>query len=155
MTSMALHDNLLGGESYFIVEIKSLKRILDEADNVEPLLCIIDEVLRGTNTIERIAASSEILSALNLPHVVCFAATHDIELSLILKDVYENYHFEEEVLENDVKFNYLLKPGSANSRNAITLLEKLGYDKKIVKGAREEAEIFETKAVWKPVKGGR
>ena len=153
MTSMALHDNLLGGESYFIVEIKSLKRIMDEAEKGEPLLCIIDEVLRGTNTIERIAASSEILNALSLSHVVCFAATHDIELSQILKDVYENYHFEEEVTGQDVRFNYMLKPGNASSRNAITLLEMLGYDKSIVKDARAEAGVFETEGIWKPLKG--
>lgn len=55
---MALRDDIESGESYFIVEIKSLKRILDESKKPEPLLCIIDEVLRGTNTIERIAASS-------------------------------------------------------------------------------------------------
>ena len=78
MTSMALRDDLSGGESYFIVEIRSLKRIIDESKKEEPLLCIIDEVLRGTNTIERIAASSRILSALNQKWVLPFAATHDI-----------------------------------------------------------------------------
>ncbi len=55
---MALRDDLESGESYFIVEIRSLKRILDEAEKVGCLLCIIDEVLRGTNTIERIEALS-------------------------------------------------------------------------------------------------
>ena len=47
MTSMALRDDIESGESYFIVEIKSLKRILEESKKREPLLCIIDEVLRG------------------------------------------------------------------------------------------------------------
>ena len=68
MTSMALRDDLESGESYFIVEIRSLKRILDEADRDGNLLCIIDEVLRGTNTIERIAASSEILWSICRSH---------------------------------------------------------------------------------------
>ena len=77
MTSMALRDDLESKESYYIVEIKSLKRILDSAKEETPLLCIVDEVLRGTNTIERIAASSEILASLCLPHVLSFAATHD------------------------------------------------------------------------------
>ena len=59
-SSMALRDSLESGESYFIVEIRSLKRILDAsaADGERPVLCCFDEVLRGTNTIERIAASS-------------------------------------------------------------------------------------------------
>ena len=64
MTSMALRDNLEGGESYYIVEIKSLQRILEECKKDQPVLCIVDEVLRGTNTIERIAASSRILKYL-------------------------------------------------------------------------------------------
>ena len=59
-SSMALKDNLMGNESYFIVEIKSLKRIYESADEKVPMLCLIDEVLRGTNTVERIAASSQI-----------------------------------------------------------------------------------------------
>lgn len=153
MTSMALRDDLQGGESYYIVEIKSIKRILEEAEKKVPLLCIVDEVLRGTNTIERIAASSRILNALNQPHVLPFAATHDIELSYILKDIYRNYHFEEEICEDDVKFNYLLLPGRATSRNAIALLEMIGYDKEVVKGARKAAEEFETAGVWKPLEG--
>lgn len=57
MTSMALRDNLAQGESYFVVEVKSLKRILEASREKTPLLCVIDEVLRGTNTTERIAAS--------------------------------------------------------------------------------------------------
>ena len=106
---MALRDDITGGESYFIVEIRSLKRILDESGRKEPLLCIIDEVLRGTNTIERIAASSRILKALDHDWVLPVAATHDIELSYILEKRYRNFHFEEEVLDDGVVFDYLLR----------------------------------------------
>lgn len=148
MTSMALRDDLLGGESYFIVEIKSLKRILDESRKQEPMLCIIDEVLRGTNTIERIAASSRILRELSCDWVLPMAATHDIELSYILEKYYRNYHFEEEVQEHQVIFNYLLKEGRASTRNAIRLLDMLQYDKKIVEDARGAAEGFEQTGVW-------
>ena len=110
MTSMALRDDLGSGESYYIVEIRSLKRILDAAKSGKNLLCIIDEVLRGTNTIERIGASSLNFTAhICRKNVLSFAATHDIELSYMLQEYYENYHFEEEVHEKDVVFNYLLK----------------------------------------------
>lgn len=149
MTSMALRDDLSGGESYFIVEIRSLKRILDESKKEEPMLCIIDEVLRGTNTIERIAASSRILSALNQNWVLPFAATHDIELSYILDAQYRNLHFEEEVCEHEVLFNYLLKEGRAVSRNAIKLLSMLEYDPEIVREAGEAAADFERTGTWK------
>jgi len=152
MTSMALRDDIESGESYFIVEIKSLKRISDESKKPEPLLCIIDEVLRGTNTIERIAASSRILAALHQNWVIPFAATHDIELSYILEDLYDNYHFEEEVKEKEVVFSYILKKGRATSRNAIRLLDMLEYDLGIVEGAAKAARDFEEKGVWESLK---
>ena len=152
MTSMALRDDIGGGDSYFTVEIKSLKRILDESKKEEPLLCIIDEVLRGTNTIERIAASSRILGRLNKKWILPFAATHDIELSYILKDIYTNYHFEEEIEGNQVIFNYLLKEGMATTRNAIRLLDMLGYEKEVVEEASLAAADFERTGVWGKIK---
>mgnify|MGYP005757427705 FL=1 len=151
MTSMALRDDLSGGESYFIVEIRSLKRILDESRKEEPFLCIIDEVLRGTNTIERIAASSRILSVLDRPWILPAAATHDIELSYILSKKYENYHFEEEIQDDQVVFNYLLQRGRTTTRNAIRLLGVLGYDDGIVKDAAQAAADFEKTGIWKEV----
>ena len=151
MTSMALRDDISSGESYFIVEIRSLKRILDESRKKEPLLCVIDEVLRGTNTIERIAASSQILSALQEKWILPFAATHDIELSYILDEIYTNYHFEEEVREREVVFNYLLQPGRATTRNAIRLLDMLGYDQELVKNAGNAAADFERTGIWKKI----
>lgn len=63
-TSMALRDDLQSQESYYIVEIKSLKRILDHVGEEVPMICFVDEVLRGTNTVERIAASSQILKSM-------------------------------------------------------------------------------------------
>ncbi len=148
LTSMALRDDLTSGESYYIVEIKSLKRILKECELGVPVLCIVDEVLRGTNTIERIAASSRILRSLAKENVLPLAATHDIELSYILEDIYENYHFEEEIVENDVLFNYLIKSGRATSRNAIKLLEIIGYDKEIIEDAQAAARDFEATGRW-------
>lgn len=151
MTSMALRDDLESKESYYIVEIKSLKRILDSAKEETPLLCIVDEVLRGTNTIERIAASSEILASLCLPHVLSFAATHDIELTYMLEEYYTNYHFEEEVKKDDVKFNYLLKKGRVTTRNAIRLLKMTGYDASIVEASKNAVVRFEQEGSWKKV----
>lgn len=151
MTSMALRDDLERGESYFIVEIRSLKRILDETEKEGCLLCIIDEVLRGTNTIERIGASSRILAGLDREHVLPFAATHDIELSYILEDLYENYHFEEEVKEHEVVFNYLLKKGRVTTRNAIRLLEMTGYPENLSEEAKKAVADFEETGIWEKV----
>ena len=151
-SSMALKDNLMNNESYYMVEIKSLKRIMDAAENVDfkhPVLCFIDEVLRGTNTIERIAASSQILKRLSTTNTICFAATHDIELTSILENFFTNYHFSEEITDNDVKFNYKLETGRAVSRNAIKLLGLLGYKKEILDRAAQSAKNFEETGIWK------
>lgn len=147
-TSMALNDSILNGESYFIVEIKSLKRILEAGNDKIPVLCCIDEVLRGTNTVERIAASTQILKSITEENYIPFAATHDIELTHLLEDEYTNYHFEEEVTANDVRFNYLLKNGRAQSRNAIRLLQVMDYDPKMIEIADAMVEGFMKKGTW-------
>ena len=150
MTSMALRDDLGSGESYYIVEIRSLKRILDAAQSPgAPVLCFVDEVLRGTNTVERIAASTQILKSLHKPGVCCFAATHDVELTGLLETEYDNYHFEEQIADGDISFPYLLMPGRATSRNAIRLLEMMGYSEEIIKKADDQAAEFLKTGVWK------
>lgn len=149
-TSMALRDDMERSESYFIVEIKALKRIIDAADTEGvSVMCFVDEVLRGTNTVERIAAASRILEQMAHNGVFCFAATHDIELTTLLQKDYENYHFEESIEENDVKFNYLLKEGKATSRNAIKLLSVLGYTDDIISKAEMRANNFLMSGEWK------
>ena len=154
-TSMALRDNMDGGESYYIVEIKALKRVLDMAASEEdfvlskrPVLCFVDEVLRGTNTIERIAASTQILKSLAGQNILCFAATHDIELTELLKEDFCNYHFEEKIADGDIVFNYKLLPGKATTRNAILLLSLMGYDDRIIKTASEQAQKFTETGNW-------
>lgn len=148
-TSMALKDDVLKNESYYIVEIKSLKRIIDKSKAKIPTLCFVDEILRGTNTIERIASSSEVLSYFNDSNCICFAATHDIELTYLLENKFENYHFEEEITDNDIVFDYKLRSGRAKSRNAIKLLGLMGYDEKIIEDANERAAIFVRTGKWK------
>ena len=166
-TSMALRDSLRDGESYFIVEIKSLRRILQASGNVSvsaseqavftgsqqsmqqiPVLCCIDEVLRGTNTVERIAASAEILRCFAGRNVLCFAATHDLELTSLLGDVFDNYHFSEEIENGDVRFSYRLQPGPSTTCNAIALLGALGYDRTLVDSARTRADRFLAEGRW-------
>ena len=147
-SSMSLRDDLKNNESYYIVEIKALKRIIDAASEEKPMICFVDEVLRGTNTIERIAASSEILKSLCKDNVICFAATHDIELTHILEMYYSNYHFEENVLDDDIKFNYILNKGRATTRNAIKLLKIIGYDDSIINAAKELADNFMNTGSW-------
>lgn len=147
-SSMSLRDDLAGGESYYMVEIRAIKRILDLAATGELVLCFVDEVLRGTNTVERISASTEILKSLSRDNVMCFAATHDVELTGLLEQVYDNYHFEEEIVDGDVCFNYRLLNGKATTRNAIKLLQVMGYDAAIIENANRRAEAFLTGGKW-------
>lgn len=147
-TSMALKDDIHSNESYYIVEIKSLKRILDAISNDIPCLCFVDEILRGTNTVERIASSCEVLKSIASENTLCFAATHDVELTYMLEDVFENYHFEETITDNDIKFDYKLHNGRAQTRNAIKLLDFMGYDKNLVKKADMRAKQFLARGVW-------
>lgn len=150
-SSMALKDDLTGGDSYYMVEIKSIKRILDQVmkDDARPVLCFVDEVLRGTNTVERIAASTQIMKMLSRRRTLCFAATHDVELTKLLETEYDNYHFEEKIEEEDIFFPYLLVKGPATSRNAIALLKMLGYDRGIIEEAEAMAERFLESGRWR------
>ncbi len=132
-TSMAVRDDIKGGNSYYVVEARSIKRIVDASDSLS--LCIIDEVLRGTNTVERIAASSALLRFLSSKNCLCFAATHDRELCTLLNDCMVMYHFTEEINEDNVTFPFLLKEGVSDRTNAIRLLDMLGFDQSIIKTA--------------------
>lgn len=149
-SSMSLSDDIMNNESYYMAEIKALKRIIDadNKDSAVPILAFVDEVLRGTNTIERIAASTEILRNLSEKNVFCFAATHDIELTHLLENIYSNYHFQEEISDDDITFNYKLYKGRTESRNAIKLLGIIGYNKDIIESASKRAQDFEKNGVW-------
>jgi len=142
-SSMALRDDIHSGKSYFIVEIQSIKRMYDDMkDNTVPHLLLIDEVLRGTNTIERIAASTEILSTFSRLHCLCVAATHDLDLTYALDGVYANYHFAETLDNEGVRFDFVLRKGRSLSRNAIALLAMIGFDAEVVERAEARARAL-------------
>ncbi len=134
-TSMALRDDILSGDSYFITEIKSLKRLIDVCQR-RRCVCFIDEILRGTNTPERIASSVAVLNMLHTTDSLVMVASHDIELTEILADTYDNYHFCETIQGGKITFDYTLKQGASDTANAIALLEYMGFDKQIVESAR-------------------
>ena len=147
-TSMSLKDSLSLKESYYMAEIKAIKRILDAAEKEDMIVCMVDEVLRGTNTVERIAASTQILKSMDRENMLCLAATHDIELTKTLEEDYDNYHFEESLVKGDILFSYRLKSGRAKSSNAIDLLANLGYDSILIENARNMVSYFEEKGEW-------
>ena len=143
-TSMVMRDDLSAGDSYFIVEIKSLKRILDLVQEY-PCTCFIDEILRGTNTVERIAASAAVLEYIGEKDALCVAASHDIELTRILANSYDNYHFREQVTDNEIVFDYKLNDGPSTTRNAIKLLGFMAFESQIVERAEALAGEYDQK----------
>lgn len=132
LTSMAVEDDILAGDSYFVAEIKSIKRLLSQVKKGARCYCFIDEILKGTNTIERIAASSSVVTWLADYPSLSFVATHDIELTEMLKKQCDNVHFEETVTEDrGITFDYVLKQGPSVTRNAIALLKVMDYPEKL------------------------
>ena len=109
----------------------------------------MEKPLMSFGSTERIAASSQILKSFADHNVLCFAATHDLELTEILRKEYDNYHFEEEIVDKDILFNYKLMPGKAKTKNAIRLLELMGYEEELIERAAEQAIYFENNGVWK------
>lgn len=149
MTSMAVEDNVHTGDSYFIAEIKSLKRIMEKVMTQEQCYCFVDEILRGTNTIERVAASSSIIEWFNKYESLAFVATHDIELTEILKDQCNNVHFQEKVTnESGVDFDFKLKSGPATTRNALQLLKVMNFPESVVDQAKAKAHHFDETRSW-------
>lgn len=149
LTSMAIKDDLFEGDSYFVAEVKSVKRLLDKVASQEPCYCFVDEILKGTNTIERIAASSSVVHWLSESNSLAIVATHDIELTEILKEQCENIHFSERVDDiQGIRFDYLVKKGPARSRNAIALLHAMDYPSQIVNEAKTSANFFDEHRYW-------
>lgn len=137
ITSMAIRDDILSGESYYIREIKYLKRMIEKSNEERMLICGIDEILRGTNAMERVAASMAILNYLYDKNCLIMVATHDLELAKILEVKYDNYYFCETFEDNDVVFSYELHKGISNTHNAIQLLQTVGFPEEIVDSARK------------------
>ena len=153
LTSMAVEDDILAGDSYFVAEIKSIKRLLSQVKKGARCYCFIDEILKGTNTIERIAASSSVVTWLADYPSLSFVATHDIELTEMLKKQCDNVHFEETVTEDrGITFDYVLKQGPSVTRNAIALLKVMDSPEKIVDQAQKEARYFDEQRTW-PIVG--
>ncbi|MGO3017803.1 MAG: MutS-related protein [Anaerococcus sp.] len=141
-TSMAIKDDVVSGDSYFIAEIKSLKRIVDDSLKHKSYY-FIDEILKGTNTIERISASSSVINYLIEKQALAMIASHDIELTTMFDEEVKNIHFREYVKENgDIDFDYKLKEGPSDTRNAIRLLDSMGFVKEIVDLANKRANLL-------------
>lgn len=141
VSSISPKDDVNSGKSYYMAEAEAILRIIESLKKPVPVFCIIDEIFRGTNPIERISASAAILKYISNEKALTFVATHDRELTDMLKETYDFYYFSEDVNEDDgLSFDYKLKTGISKTRNAIKLLDYIGYPKEITNNARDFAK---------------
>lgn len=143
VSSISPSDDVTLGKSYYMAEAEALLRIIKALELDLPVFCPIDEIFRGTNPVERIASSAEILKYINNKDSISIVATHDRELTDILKDNYDFFYFSEKVDSNGLNFDYKLKRGVSKTRNAIKLLDHIGYPKEIIKKSYSRAETLE------------
>jgi hypothetical protein len=141
-------DDLLSGKSYYIVEVEALLSLVAMSFDEAPHLFLLDELFRGTNAVERIAAGQSVLlelisgAAKTKPHVV-IAATHDGELVDLLAGTYRPCHFGDAVVDDGIVFDYRLKSGRATSRNAIALLRIHGAPEALITRALATAATLD------------
>ena len=137
-------DDLIAGKSYYIVEVEEVLARVSASATERPHLFLFDELFRGTNAVERIAAGEAVLRELVRgssagKHHVVLAATHDAELVDLLRGEFEAFHFTDTIGPEGLTFDHRLAPGPATTRNAITLLELHGAPPSVVKAALARA----------------
>lgn len=131
-SSIRRSDNLEKSQSYYFAELHRMLAFVQDTDL--PSLFLVDEIFRGTNTLERIAASTAVLRYLGKKNMV-LATTHDHELGELLADCFDSYHFSEYIVDEACTFDYKIRPGQAWSKNAIRLLEISGFPTDITEEA--------------------
>lgn len=139
-TSMNTSDQIAEGSSYYLKEVERIKNLLHfSEETTTPYLITIDEVFRGTNTLERVSSAKAVLDYLAKGDSLVLVSTHDLELADMLTERYGLYFFQEAVVDQALSFDYKLKPGVMTERNAISILEIAGYPAEVVAEARRVA----------------
>jgi hypothetical protein len=136
-SAIRISDDLMNDKSYYFEEVLTIKEMIVKSRDDSSNLFLLDEIFKGTNTIERISAGKAVLSYINTGNNIVFVSTHDIELADLLKDTYELYHFSEQVENKSVDFDFRLKIGKLTNRNAISILEINDYPTEVISEALE------------------
>ena len=131
ISSMRITDNLAESTSTFYAELKKLKTIIEKVNNKEKVFILLDEILRGTNSLDRHTGSVALVKQLIKNDAAAIIATHDLELAKLKEEYPENilnYHFDVQVSNDELYFDYRLKPGVCTSLNASILMKKIGIE---------------------------
>lgn len=130
----------MSDKSYYFEEARVIKQMLDESRSGAQNLFLLDELFKGTNTVERIAAGKSVLSYLNDGGNIVLMATHDLELTEYLEEAYQLYHFTEVVEDDTILFDYKIKVGNLQTTNAIRILELNDYPSEVIDDAKQLSE---------------
>lgn len=129
VTSLRTTDSLVSNESYFFAELKRLKMIIDRLQSGEELFIILDEILKGTNSVDKQKGSLALMKQLVNYKTCGIIATHDLVLGTLEEEFPEeikNYRFEADIINDELSFSYLLREGIAQNMNAYFLMKKMG-----------------------------
>ncbi|EAQ97957.1 MutS-related protein [Congregibacter litoralis] len=140
LSSIKTSDSISLGKSYYFAELERILEFLNK-DPDSNMLLLVDEIFRGTNTLERIAGSAAVLEELGSHHRV-LVTSHDTELETFLSKNYEFYHFSE-TGNIEAPFDYVLRPGVCRTKNALKLMERVGYPAQVVKTSIEYCKYLE------------
>ncbi len=130
-TSMRVADDLNSGISTFYAELLRIKMIIEYAKKEQPMLFLIDEVFRGTNSQDRVVGARNVLMNLNKSWILGLISTHDYELCNFENDESDrikNAHFTETYHEGEISFDYKLRPGRCETANAKYLMKMVGIE---------------------------
>ena len=129
-TCMQIHDSITDGLSFFYAEVKRLKALLEalHAENQPPVLFLIDEIFRGTNSRERLIGSRAYIHHLAAQPGVGLIATHDLELGQLAEQIpgLTNAHFRDDVTDGKMVFDFRLHPGLCPTTNALKIMRLEG-----------------------------
>jgi DNA mismatch repair ATPase MutS len=121
-------DSINENQSYFYAELLRLHNIIEKLRNGTPLLILLDEILKGTNSIDKLNGSEELLKQLTTMPCMAMIATHDVALGEMANAFAQirNYHFETTIKEGELFFDYQLRKGVSTGKNATFLMRKMG-----------------------------
>lgn len=129
ITSLRTSDSLTDNESYFFAELKRLKLIIDKLQAGDDLFIILDEILKGTNSIDKQKGSFALIKQFMNMNANGIIATHDLLLSSLADSFpynIRNYCFEADITNNELTFSYKMRDGVAQNMNACFLMKKMG-----------------------------
>lgn len=129
VTSLRTSDSLTDNESYFFAELKRLKMIIDRLQSGEELFIILDEILKGTNSMDKQKGSFALVKQLMSLQANGIIATHDLLLGTLTESFPEdirNFCFEADITQDELTFSYRMRDGVAQNMNACFLMKKMG-----------------------------